>query len=792
MSDEQFFKERTESNVFIQVLQRYVPFWPLFIVTCGLSLSIAYLYLRSQVPIYVADAKVLLKDPNKGSGDSKVLDALNIFSEKKIVENEVIVLRSTSILEQVVRSLDLYATVYNEGKVRTEELYGYNSPMVFKAVQPLTVTRSGKYYFQIDWQKQEVTIDNKIVHFDSSALIGNNLVRIIPDRNYNTGVKGKNYYVEFNSIEGAAASIINDLKASAISEQSTVIDVKLETPVPQKGRDILDSLFVVYNREAIKDKNQIAKLTEDFIEGRLAAVVAQLDSVEGKYAKFRTSESVIDLGTQAQLYLTNVKEFDKQNGQIDIQLQVLNDINNYVHDKAAKPGTVPSLLLINDPTLAGLLQKLYEAELQRDRIKSVSGERSEALALAGQEVNNIKRDILENMGNIRRTLQTEKNQVTANINQNSGLLNQVPQKQRTMIDIARSQAIKNNIYTFLLQKREETALSSASTVADLRIIEKPIAYGPVRPVSKNFYLSGLAIGLLLAAFIVLLREQFNRKVLFRGEIEEKTSVAVVGEIAQVKTKNPIVILEGKRTVVAEQFRSLRTNLNFMGMSEEKKTIMITSSISGEGKSFVAINLAISFTLTGKKVALLEMDLRKPKVSKLLNIAREPGISNYLIGKASIESIIKQTEIEHLFIVSAGPIPPNPTELIASAKFSEMMQELKSRFDIIIIDTAPVGPVSDAQVLKDHADLTVFMIRHDFTPKVFLRMIEDLNKVRKFNSMCIVFNGLKRRGFSYGSYGYGGYGYGGYGAYGAYGGYGSNGYAEDERNWKEKLKNYFKF
>ena len=295
---------------------------------------------------------------------------------------------------------------------------------------------------------------------------------------------------------------------------------------------------------------------------------------------------------------------------------------------------------------------------------------------------------------------------------------------------------------------------------------------------------------MLAAFVVLVREQFNRKVLFRSEIEQKTKVPVVGEIIQIVTKDPVVILEGKRTIIAEQFRSLRTNLSFMALSEDAKSTLVTSNISGEGKSFISINLAISYTLTDKKVALLELDLRKPRLSNLLKVNRDPGISNYLVGKIPMEDIIKETAIKNLYVISAGAIPPNPSELILSSRFKEMIAELKTRFDYLIIDSAPIGPVSDALLLKDYADTTIFVVRHNATPKIYLKQIENLATQEKFKNMCIVFNGLKRRGIA-GSYGYGSYGYG-YSNYGY--GYSNNGQGyyvkEEKKSLLSKIKNIF--
>lgn len=791
MADEQLFKEQTENNVFLQLLQRYLPFWPLFVITTLITLSMAFIYLRSEERVYIASAKVLLKDPNKGSGDTKILDALNIFGDTKIVENEIVVLRSTNLMHEVVKELDLYTAVYNKGRVRTEELYKFNSPIWFKTSAPENITLSQKFFFSVDWNRKQVDIAGKTVHFNDSVLLDNVVYQVIPNLSYNTTVKGKNYYVIFSSIDGAAGNFISHLKANAISNQSTVIDLNLETPVPEKGIDILNKLIEVYNYTAIEDKNQTAAKTLLFIDNRLRIVTAGLDSVERNVQNYKSRNEVIDLSSQGQIFLQNVGDLDKQKSQIDIQLDVLDAVNEYVNHKGSKPGTVPALNLINDPILPGLLQKLYDTELQLDRSKSIAGEKSDAVILGEQEVGRMKNDIRESLKNIRKNLVSEKSNISSNINANSGILRQIPQKERGLIDISRQQSIKNNIYSFLLQKREETALNSASTIADLRTIEKASAYGPVKPIERNYYIASLIIGLLLAAFVILIREQFNRKVLFRSEIESKTKVPVVGEIIQIATKDPIVILDGKRTIIAEQFRSLRTNLSFMAMSEDAKTTLITSNISGEGKSFVSINLAISYTLTNKKVALLELDLRKPRLSNLLKVTRDPGISNYLVGKIPIEGIIKTTSVNNLFVISAGAIPPNPSELILSAKFKEMVEDLKSRFDYLIIDSAPIGPVSDSLLLKDYADTTIFVVRHNATPKIYLKQIDNLFNHQKFKNMCIVFNGLKRRGIS-GSYGYGSYGYG-YGSYGY--GNNSNGqgyYVTDEKErWGSKLKNFFR-
>ncbi len=775
MSEQQFFKERTDTNLLLQIMQRYLPFWPLFVITVSIGLAVSWLYLRSQTRIYMATAKVLLKDPQKGGGDSKVLDALNIFSEKKIVENELIVLGSSSILQEVVAKLSLYVSVYQQGRVRTAELYDNSSPVWFQALDLNNVKGGGKFNLEFDWLKKKLTINNQHIAFGDTVNINGSAFRVIANETNSKQFIGNTYYAVFKTIPAAATEISKSLKLNSTSKSSTVIEARIETPAPEKGVAILNKLFEVYNYAAVVDKNQIAAKTLAFIENRLNLVVGQLDSVEKNIQQYKTQESVYDLGGQASLYLSNVSELDRKSSDVQIQLDVLKDVQQYVDSKGRKSGTVPSQMLISDPTLANLLTKLYDAEFQLTRAESINGEKSDAVILANQAVGRIKNDIRENLGTIRSNLNAVKSNVNSGIAMNSGLLSQIPRKERGLLDISRQQAIKNNIYTFLLQKREETALSSAGTTPDLRVLEKGTSYGPIKPVAKNFYLTGLLLGLLVSVAYVLLREQFNRKILFRSEIEEKTKVPVLAEIMYSRTPDAIAISEGKRTIIAEQFRSMRTNLAFMGINEDQKTLLVTSSISGEGKSFIALNLAMSFTLTGKKVGLMEMDLRKPKLSKYLGISRDPGITSYLIGKASIDQIIKETQYPNLFVVSAGPIPPNPTELILSTQFAVMMEQLKNKFDYIIIDSAPIGPVTDSQLISSYANSTLYVVRHAHTPKVFLRMIDDLYKHEKFKNMALVFNGLKPRGagvlggygYGYGSYGYG-YGYGGGGdGYGYY-------------------------
>ena len=626
MNEDLPLREKQNDSLLAQIVYRYVPFWPFFLIITAISLVVSFIIVRSQTKIYLASSKVLLKDPQKGNGDTKVLDALNIFSEKKTVENEIIVLRSTSLMEAVVKELDLYAVVYNEGKVQKEELYGTNAPIKFIAINKDSVFPAGRMNFDVNWEKQSVRIDGKDVKFGAVCKIQKTYYRIEENPNYNTKLKGKNYFVLFNSVYTTATRIISKMKAGPISYASTVIDVKMETPEPKKGADILNTLFEVYNKAAIEDKNLMATKTLNFIEDRLNTVINQLDSVEKNIESYKTQQGVLELGEQASIYFNSVNELDKANSTLDLQLQILQDVEKYTSKKANEKGTVPSLILLNDETLKSLLSQLYTAEFELESAYANSGRKSNVVLLGEEKVEKLKSDIKESISNIRSNLNVQRRSNDMNIARNKNLYTAVPMKERGLLDISRQQAIKNEIYTYLLKKREETALSSASTSADLRVLEKGSVSGPISPIPSNYFLTGFLIGLLIFVLYVQGYEQFNNKVMFRAEIEKRTKVPVIGEIVQSKIKESIAIGEGKRTVIAEQLRALRTNLNFMGFNEVDNVLLVTSSISGEGKSFVSVNLAISLTLNGKKVALLEMDLRKPKLSKTLEMKRDIGIS----------------------------------------------------------------------------------------------------------------------------------------------------------------------
>jgi tyrosine-protein kinase Etk/Wzc len=577
------------------------------------------------------------------------------------------------------------------------------------------------------------------------------------------------------SVRQVTDEILDALKVNQATKLSAVINLKLRDAVPKRSEDILNELINFYNKAAINDKNALASNTLKFINERLALVVSELDSVEQGIQKYKTNQGIVDISAQGQLYLDNVGANDQKLSQIDVQLAVMDQVEKYVLSKNGQSGIVPSTFGVEDPVLTTLLGKLYDLEVQYEGLRRTTAENNPLLLSIRNEIDKIKPNILENISSLRHNLEAGKRNLSGTSKSYASILKGLPQKEKGLVDISRQQSIKNGIYSFLLQKREETALSYNSAVADTRIVDNADSeVNPVSPKKILIYLVAVFGAFGAGIGLIAIREVLNQNIVFRSEIEQYTSVPVIGEIMQEDSGSPFVIEEGRRTFIAEQFRQLRTSLAYIGVNSRKKRILITSTISGEGKSFVAANMAISLALTNKKVVLLELDLRKPRLSELFGVSRDTGLTNYFIGNKDADHIIKSTAVNsNLFIIPSGAIPPNPSELILNGRLDELLVYLETIFDYILIDTAPVSPVTDAYILSPLCDATLFIIRHGVTPKAYIKMMDDNARIHTLKNTAIIFNGVKNRGLKGYGYGYG-YGYGD-----------NNGYNDESKNRGKK-------
>jgi tyrosine-protein kinase Etk/Wzc len=755
-----------DGNIVQQLLFRYLPYWPLFIIMLILGVATAYLYIRYAVPVYQANASILIKDEKKGVNDSKVIDQMNLFGSNKIVENEIEMIKSRGLLRGVVDKLHLYAPIYEEGKVNIVPAFT-KSPVQLVIESPDSLISADKVFFSFDKNKQIVTIEGK--QFPLNQWVNTEFGspwKFIANPYYESWHEPKPMFFQLIEPKYVIDYLDDQLSVTPSSKQSTVINIKIKDPVPVRGKLILNELIRQYSLESVKDKNELALNTLKYVEENLAIKQRQLDSVDKSIQQFRTTYNVVDISAQGQQYLAGSGVSDAKLGEIDAQMSVLKQVESYVRSKGQGTGLVASTSGL-DPMLGSLLTELYKAEGEYKKLITTTGENNPMAIQLKQQIEQLRPSILENIASQKSNLQSSRSSLASSGGKYSSLLKTIPEKERQFLEISRDREIINGQYQELLKQKANTELSLSATVADNRVVDS--AESSSEPVSPNVlfvYLVSVMSALGLAVLIIALKEGFNRTILFRSEIENYTNVPVIGEVIHDTSGQPIVISHDRKNFIAEQFRQIRTSLSYLGISSKKKKILITSSIPGEGKSFIAANLAISLALTDKKVVLLEVDLRKPKLSEIFGInSNNNGISNYLIGEREADEIIKRTEVNpNLFIISAGPIPPNPSELILNGRIQELLVYLENAFDYIVIDTAPVSPVTDAYLLSQFCDSTLYVVRHAYTPRIYLQLLDENNRVRGLKNLALIFNGVKSRGIGKGGYGNGyGYGYGvGYG------------------------------
>jgi capsular exopolysaccharide synthesis family protein len=753
-------REQKDSNLISFIRFRFLPYWPLFGLLVIISVAVAMLYLRWATPTYEAKADLLIKDANKGSGDAQTLASLNIFTTKKIVEDEIEVLQSQTLMREVVRNLHLYAPVWAEGRVKAHLAYS-SSPVIIEAMGFDSLYKEhskmflGKTAFHFDSATATIRTAAGSFPLDSwVAYPGTSLLLRFSRNPKLSETDNRAKYFMVLSPKMVTNSLIGKLSVTSTNKLSSVVTLTFGDEDPHRAEDILNELITVYDHASIDDKNQLAINTLTFVENRLLHVRKELDSAENRLQRYKTRNGGADLSQQGTAYLANVSSNDQKASDISMQLAVLDEVDKYVRNDNGGSGIVPSTLGIQDDGLNHLLQKLYDARTNYDKMRKTIGENNPTMLSLANEIQKIKPNILENIRIRKLSLQAGLANLQSTNDKYTTRLAGLPEKERTLLESSRQESILNNVYSFLLQKREEASLSYASTISDSRTIDR--AESSLDPISpKRTIILGIALltALIIGGAIVYTREFINTRILFRKEIETYSSVPIIAEIAAAGHSSSILIpKQSRRVVLTEQFRQLRTALGLHAKRNTNRKLLVTSSISGEGKSFISANLALSLASAGKKVVLLDFDLRNPRITAEFNPAAGPGLSDFLQGDIEPYEIIKSCPYDNLFICAAGGMEGDGIELSFNNRLSELFDYLDGVFDFIIIDTPPVHPVSDAYVLTEYCDISLYVVRHDFTPKAFVQLLDENNKIKPLKNLVIVFNGIKSRGIFKGKYG----------------------------------------
>jgi capsular exopolysaccharide synthesis family protein len=768
-------------NFFQQLAIKYLPYWPFFAVLFLFSLAAAFVYLQYTVPVYESTASILIKDEKKGQEDSKMEELLNLFNTKKIVENELEIIRSNEVITDVVTKMRLYAPVYTEsgwhGMIKRS---GYlTSPVILEALDPHSIIEVKKVYFKIAPDTNGVEIAGAVFRLNEWEKTQWGTIRFIHNPQYSKYYSSGpdqpkiKYFFSLISVVNETDALSENLVAAPTSKQSSVITLRIKDAVPEQGEAIISNIVYAYNQNAVKQKSDIAASTLNFIEDRLRNVKYQLDSVEHSIQNYRNKTGIVDISEQSRLYLQNIAANDQQKNKMKIQMNVLDEVEHYLETRNDSSSVVPSTFEITDPTLKEMLEKLHTSQSEYARLRKTTAENNPILSSVKDEIVKSRSAVLETIKSQKANLQTSQSYVDKISNRDSAMANAIPQKEKELVEVSRQRNITADIYSFLLQKREEAASYTMSSVLpDSYIVDKATSSEtPVSPKRGLIYLMALVFPFVIGSSAISLKTILNNKILYRSDIEALTNFPVIGEIIEGRFQNSLITATKERSFIIEQFRLLRSAVkNLSDTPGHVKRIVFTSSIEGEGKSFIATNLANLITRNNKKVALLELDLHQPSICEMLGLERGVGLTDYLMGKVSESEILLQTPFNpDLYFVQAGHLEEDASELLLNGKIEVFLDYLDTKVDMLIIDMPPINPITDVYVIAPLCDYTLYVIRHGKVRKNNIKMLKENMEFHNIKNVALIFNGIKKRGIGQYSYGYGyGYGYDYKSSYDSYG------------------------
>lgn len=796
--------EEKSSFDFATIYTALILNWKWFVLSLIICMGAAHIYLRYATPIYQSAAKLLIKDDEGSSGSSfkggnSIMSATNlgIISNSNGIDNEMEILKSRTLAQQTVYDLKLYVNYRHEGKLKDHVLYGDQEVNIdmdmehlkkLNAPMNLKITREGRnyhvtgsYYVPIDnnsFKPEAVNIDKTFSTLPATIGTRVGVVRFTQNGNYMLR-DGESLKATMIAPEIAAGKYVGNLNVTESSKTTTIVDLVLNDEIPQRAIDYLKQLAIVYNRQANEDKNEIAVRTEQFINQRLEKINAELGSTEGQLENYKKRNNMVELKTNATQAVANADQYAQKLSEANTQVALLDELTKYMNEPSNRHQPIPSNVGLTDASATSLINEYNKIALQRNQLLHSASENSPTVTPLTAQLDDLNSSIKRAMTQARAGLRIQRNSIAAQAGKYEGQINNTPEQERMLTQIGRQQEVKSGLYLMLLQKREENSISLAATADKGKLIDAPVFAGKVTPKNSIIMLIALILGLAIPAGILFLLEFFRYKIEGHNDVAKLTNLPIIADVAiaseRAKTKADIVVHENKNNLMEEIFRSLRTNLQFL-LKEHDKVIMFTSTTSGEGKTFIASNVAISFALLGKKVVLVGLDVRKPRLAELFEIDdHHHGITNLLVKDEVNWSDVKEQIIpsginDKLDILMAGPVPPNPGELVTRESLDQTMEQLKEHYDYILIDTAPVGLVTDTLALGRISNATVYVCRADFTQKASFGLINSLSMEKKLPNMSIVLNGVDLSMKKYGYY----YGYGKYGKYGKYGNYGMYG------------------
>ena len=789
--------------------------WKWFVLSLIVCLGLGYLYLRYATPAYQASTKVLIKDDDdskrRGSlGSSMIQSAANLgfMSNSNGIDNEIEILSAHDLAQLAVHDMKIYVNYYHKSAFKDPLVYkeqevsvDLDLPHLKKLNAPIKLSIEkegtkyhvkGTYNLPIDafsFEKETSEFEKTFDRLPATISTRVGTLTFTPSKIYKLE-DGEVLKAVIVSPEMAAKQYTKNLTVSQTSKTTTIAELVLNDENPQRALDYLNTLLKVYNRQANEDKNEIAYRTEQFINNRLQKINAELGNTEGQLESYKKRNKVIEMKLNATATIANSDAYAQKLQDANTQVELLNELGKYMNEPGNKYQPIPSNVGLTDESSTELINQYNKIALDRNNALHAASETSPTVTPLTAQLDALTTSIKRAMRQAKLGMEIQRNSIAKQAAEYAGQIGNSPEQERVLTQIGRQQEVKSGLYLMLLEKREENSISLAATADKGKIIDAPSFIGKVSPKSSIIMLIALVLGLAIPAGILFLIEFFKYKIEGHEDVIKLTQIPVIADIpvasdaAKKEGKADIVVHQNVNNLMEEIFRGLRTNIQFILKSDEK-VIMFTSSTSGEGKTFVASNIGISLALLGKKVIMVGLDIRKPRLAELFQIDNHHnGITNLIVRDHNswedIQNQILSSGVNSkLDLLMAGPVPPNPGELVTRASLDDIINQLKQHYDYIILDTAPVGLVNDSLQLGRLADLCVYVCRADYTPKASFGMINGLNAENKLPNMCLVLNGVdlskKKHSFYYGVGKYGKYGkYGNYGSYGSYGKYGKYG------------------
>ena len=800
-------READDKEIDIQeLLFKYLIHWPWFVGAVIVCLISAYIYLYVATPVYNISATVLIKDDKKGGSSNNVagLDELGLsglITSSQSIDNEIEVLRSKTLVKEVVNYLNLYVTYQDDDQIPSKELYKTSPVQVnmtpqeaeklkTKVVIEMVLHPQGSLDVNVKMEDKEIQ-----KHFEKlPAILPTNQGTLSFFQTTDSISSKKNEEVgspvqDMRHITATISQPMNvarryceNLSIEPTSKTTSVVTVSLKNSSLQRGQDFINQLLEMYNRNTNNDKNEIAQKTAEFIDERIGIISKELGSTEADLETFKRDAGITDLSSDAQIALTGNAEYEKKQVENRTQISLVEDLKKYLGHNEYE--ILPSNVGLKDITLAAQIDRYNEMLIERKRLLRTSTENNPAIINLDTSIRATKANVQATLEGTLQGLFITKADLDREAKRYMRRISDAPGQERQYVSIARQQEIKAGLYLMLLQKREENAIMLAATANNAKIIDDAIAdVIPVSPKRSIIYLAALCLGIVIPVVVIYMIDLTKFKIEGRADVEKLTSVPIAGDIPLTDEKNTkegsIAVFENQNNLMSETFRNIRTNIQFM-LQNNKKVILVTSTVSGEGKSFTSANLAISLSLLGKKVVIVGLDIRKPGLNKVFNLSsKEKGITQYLANpEMDLMSLVQLSDVNrNLYILPGGTVPPNPTELLARDGLDKAIEILKKNFDYVILDTAPIGMVTDTLLIGRVAELSAYVCRADYTHKAEYTLINELSHEQKLPNLCTIINGVDLKKRKYGYY----YGYGKYGKHYGYGkryGYGY-GYGQEK-------------